>query len=77
MAKKKKMTGSFCERTVEAASSFDQASFRWKKSGKSWVLTGCPRGDFARGRCRVGLRAHKLLAKAGRGRCKIGRKVKK
>lgn len=73
------MRGSFCERREAPKGRFDRRSFRWKKSGRAFVLVGCPRGEWnARaGRCKVGTRAYKILAPAPRGRCPTGRKVRK
>ncbi len=61
----RKITGRFCERQVNPKSSFDKRSFRYKKSGKSWVLIGCPRGEWQprNQRCKVGTRAYKVLRK--------------
>lgn len=74
----RKIKGTFCERALAPKSRFDRRSFRWKKSGAAWVLVGCPKGKFSRGRCRVGMRAHKLLARAKAGRCRRGgQKVRK
>jgi hypothetical protein len=67
-----KIQGSFCERSVHGKQSFDPRSFRWVHSGRAWILVGCPHGKFTRGRCRVGLRAYKVLAP--RARCKRGEK---
>jgi len=44
--KTKKIVGTFCERTVAPKSEFDPRSFRYKKSGKAWVLIGCPKGEW-------------------------------
>lgn len=100
MAGMAKIQGSFCERTVKPKRFFDRRSFRWVKSGQSWVLIGCPRGKFepkgrvctrykktrrgkecaeySEGRCKVGTRAHKVLARAKKGaRCEVGKKVRK
>jgi hypothetical protein len=73
-----KITGTFCERAVAPKSTFDSRSFRWKASGTSWVLVGCPKGSWqpGKGRCTAGLRAHKVLARA-RGRCRTGQRVTK
>jgi hypothetical protein len=74
----RKITGTFCERTENPKSKFDGRSFRWKKSGRSWVLVGCPKGKWnaKKARCKVGTRAHKILARAS-ARCRVGRRVKK
>ena len=55
---------------------FDRRSFRWKRRGRAWVLTGCRRGHFHHGRCNNGLRAHVVLVKSN-GRCHIGRAIRK
>jgi hypothetical protein len=80
----RKIKGSFCERTPAPKSAFDKRSFRWKKSGRAWVLVGCPKGRWRKNRCAVGTKAHKVLAPAkGRSkrgaqtRCRVGRKIKK
>ncbi len=44
--KKGKMVGTFCERTMAPKGAFDKRSFRYKKSGKTWVLIGCPKGQW-------------------------------
>lgn len=67
----RKIKGTFCEREMLSKSAFDRRSLRWKKSGKSWVMTGCRRGSFRRGRCKTGLRAHVVLAKSN-GSCPRG-----
>lgn len=63
--------GTFCERQIVAKSRFAKESFRYKKSGAAWVLIGCPkrRWDARVARCRVGMRAYKVLAPAPSGRC--------
>lgn len=75
----KKIRGKFCERTVNPRRAFARASFRWKRSGRAWVLIGCPRGKWKprAERCTVGTRAHKLLAPAPAGACPTGRRVVK
>lgn len=76
MANKRKMKGTFCEEKLAAKSGFDKRSFRYKKSGKAWVLIGCPKGKWnaKAKRCRVGTRAHKLLAPPRGRSCSIGAK---
>jgi hypothetical protein len=73
-----KITGTFCERSVAPKSTFDPRSFRWKASGTSWVLVGCPRGRWQarEKRCAVGLRAVKVLARTT-SRCTVGKRVTK
>jgi len=74
MARKRKMKGTFCEETATAKSKFDKRSFRYKKSGKAWILIGCPKGKWnaKSQRCRVGTRAHKVLAPSHGGSCPVG-----
>ncbi len=59
----RKIVGRFCERQLAPKSSFAKPSFRWKRSGRAWLLVGCPRGKWKprAQRCAVGLRAYKLL----------------
>ena len=68
-----KIVGRFCKRVLAPKSAFDRRSFRWVRSGKAWVLTGCPRGKWKGDRCSVGLKAHELLVKSS-GRCAVGEK---
>jgi len=72
---KRKMKGSFCERSVEPKGAFDKRSFRYKKSGSAWLLLGCPKGYWQprNQQCAVGTRAHKLLSPAKK-RCSTGSK---
>ncbi len=74
-----KIKGQFCERTVKPKGAFDRRSFRYKQSGKSWLLIGCPKGKYQprKGTCSVGTQAHKILARAGGGACRLGHKIKK
>jgi len=67
----RKIKGAFCEREMLPKSAFDRRSFRWKKNGRSWVMVGCRRGKFKRGRCSNGLRAHVILVKST-GSCPMG-----
>ena len=67
----RKIKGAFCEREMLPKSVFDRQSLRWKKSGKSWVMVGCRRGSFKRGRCTSGLRAHVVLVRS-KGSCPMG-----
>lgn len=71
-----KIRGTFCEKTVAPKSRFAPKSFRWKKSGRAWLLVGCPKGKLKRGRCAVGMRAVKILAPA-HGRCTVGKRISK
>jgi hypothetical protein len=64
-----KIVGRFCERKLGSKKAFAKGSFRWKKSGRSWVLIGCPRGKWKRDRCSVGTRAYVVLAKTLKSRC--------
>jgi len=85
MSRARKIKGNFCERELASKGEFDRRSFRYKKSGKSWLLIGCPKGKWSakgtktvkgkrkKGRCRVGTRAHKILVNAPRGAaCPVG-----
>lgn len=76
MARKRKMKGTFCEERLAPKTQFDKRSFRYKKSGKAWVLVACPKGKWntKAARCRVGMRAHKLLAPPKGKSCPIGAK---
>lgn len=65
--------GTFCESIQTPKRAFDPRSFRWKRSGKAWVLVGCPKGKWASRKktCKVGLKAYTLLVPAPKkGRCK-------
>jgi hypothetical protein len=76
-AAQKKIVGTFCERTLAPKGSFDPRSFRWKKSGTSWLLIGCPKGQWSARKktCKVGTKAHKILSRTRKGRrCKRGSK---
>jgi hypothetical protein len=90
--RQRKIKGSFCEKKAAPARDFDRRSFRYKKSGKAWLLIGClgkgnwdPKGYVTvggkrrYGRCRVGTRLVKILVPVGRrARCPAGAKrVKK
>lgn len=68
-----KIKGRFCERQLASKRSFAKPSFRWKQSGRAWLLVGCPRGKWKprAQRCTVGLRAYKLL-KPSSGSCPTG-----
>lgn len=66
------IVGRFCERRLAKRTTFAKGSFRWAKVGANFLLVGCPRGKWlARGRykgrpgrCTVGTRAFKILAKS-------------
>lgn len=70
-----KIKGKFCERTMVRAPAVDKRSLRWKKTGKSWLLIGCPKGkwDQKKQSCKVGTRAVKLLVPSP-DRCGPGEK---
>jgi hypothetical protein len=70
-----KIRGTFCEKTLTPKRLIDQRSLRWKRSGKSWLLIGCPRGRWRANqeRCGVGTRGYKILTPAD-GRCSRGAK---
>lgn len=74
--RKRKIRGTFCEERIASKSAFDKRSFRYKKSGSAWVIIACPRGQWnaKRKRCKVGTRAHKLLAPSHGRSCPIGSK---
>ena len=76
MTRRRKMQGTFCEERVAPKTKFDRRSFRYKKSGKAWILIACPRGKWnaKTDRCKVGTRAHKVLAPAHGRTCPIGSK---
>lgn len=86
MTQPRKIQGTFCEEKLAPKSQFDKRSFRYKKSGKAWLLIGCPKGKWdpkgyvtvkgkrQRGRCKVGTRGHKLLAPVRSRRCPVGAK---
>jgi len=67
----RKIRGRFCEKKVLPKSAFDRRSFRWKKSGRAWIMTGCRRGHFRNGRCDNGLRAHVVLTRTNL-ECRVG-----
>jgi len=71
-----KMSGVYCEKTLAPKSRVAKKSFRWIKRGRSWLLVGCRRGSFKRGRCRTGMLAVKILTRA-HGRCSVGRRIVK
>jgi hypothetical protein len=74
----RKIRGMFCEVELAPKRDFDASSFRWKKTGMSWLLTGCPKGEWnAREQwCRVGTQGYRLLSAVGKGdRC--SRKAKR
>jgi hypothetical protein len=79
---KRKMKGDFCERKLQSKNIFDYRSFRYKKSGKSWLLTACPKGHYhptrpKNRRCDVGLQAYKILVNTPSGVCVIGKAIHK
>ena len=65
----------YCERLENPKRIFDPRSFRWKiVSKKVRVLVGCPVGKWQsrKQRCKVGMKAYKVLKTAGRARCRPG-----
>ena len=58
------MRGTYCEKKLAAKKRFDRRSFRWKKSGKAWLLIGCPKGKWKAKKqvCAVGTRAYAILS---------------
>lgn len=68
-----KLPKSKCERILAPKSGFAPRSFRWIKTGKAFLLIGCPKGEWMprAKRCKVGTRAHAEV-KAARGRCARG-----
>lgn len=71
----RKIRGRFCERKVLPKGAFDRRSFRWKKNGRAWVLVGCPKRHWKRGRCTVGMKAHVVLVKSKKS-CRVGEHAK-
>lgn len=73
-----KIRGLFCKSVKSPKTAFDRRSFRWKKSGKAFVLVGCRKGDWsAKSKtCKTGTRAHEVLIRAS-GACRVGKRVKK
>ncbi len=72
-----KLPKSKCERILEPKGSFAPRSFRWIKSGRAFLLIGCPAGEWMprAKRCRVGTRAHAEVLAARKGkRCPAGSK---
>jgi len=74
VARTRKIKGTFCEQSQGTKAAFDRRSFRYKKSGKAWLLVGCPKGKWnaKSKRCRVGTRAYKFLAPSHGKRCAVG-----
>jgi hypothetical protein len=71
----RKIVGTFCEEELAPKRGFDSRSFRWKRTGSSWLMTGCPRGkwDAKEQYCRVGTRGYTLLSPTNkRKRCPVG-----
>lgn len=73
-----KIRGVFCKSVKAPKTAFDKRSFRWKKSGKAFVLVGCPKGKWSAksAKCTTGLRAHEVIVRAS-GACSVGKRVKK
>jgi hypothetical protein len=74
MARKFQLPKSKCEKKVAPKSGFAKASFRWVKSGRGFVMVGCPKGHWSprSKRCKVGLRAHAVVTASKAGRCPVG-----
>jgi len=76
-----KIKGTFCEEKLAYKRYFDRRSFRWKKSGRAWVLVGCKRGAWndTRKQCLIGTEAYVLLrSTTANVRCPAGsRRVSK
>ncbi len=69
----RKITGVFCERIKAPKSRFAKGSFRWKKSGRAWLLLACPKVDWNRKTERCGgMRAYAILTPKRKGRCTVG-----
>jgi hypothetical protein len=69
--------GRFCETKKGRKTSFARRSFRWKKSGRAWLLIACPKSKWKSRseRCSVGTRAYAVLVRAKKGQaCCEGRK---
>lgn len=77
----RKIVGTFCERKFAPKSRYASGSFRWKKSGNTWLLIACPRGQWQprKKRCKKGTEGFAVLRKVKKGqRCRKGEKrVKK
>jgi len=73
-----KIRGSFCRSVKAPKTAFDKRSFRWKKSGRGFVLVGCPKGKWSpkSATCKTGTRAHEVLVRVN-GSCSVGKRVKK
>jgi len=73
-----KIRGSFCATVKAPKTKFDRRSFRWKKSGKAFVLVGCPKGKWKprTETCATGTRAYEILVRTS-GSCRVGKRVKK
>lgn len=65
----KKIKGIFCSKIKARKSAFDPRSFRWIQRGRTWLLIGCPKGQWAsrKKRCKVGTRAYEILEPVARG----------
>lgn len=68
--------GKFCEKTLSRLRQLHPKSLRWKSSGKAWVLVGCPKKAWRpiKKRCRVAVKAYKLLAPPKTKHCPRGTK---
>lgn len=63
--------GRYCERVVLSKGHFDRRSFRWKRSGPTWLLVGCRKGSWRRGQCSTGMAAHVILTRSNKA-CRLG-----
>jgi hypothetical protein len=73
-----RIKGSFCKQVKAPKTAFDRRSFRWKKSGKAFVLVGCRKGDWSpkSKTCKTGTRVKEILVKST-GACFTGKRVRK
>lgn len=74
------ISGTFCREIQAPRRDFDRRSFRWIKRRETWILIGCPKGQWQprKQRCKVGTRAYEVLTPATPGkRCKRGRRIEK
>lgn len=65
-----KIRGTFCERQLRAKRS--RGTYRWKRSGKAWLLLTCPKRK-RKGGCKV----YKILVPAAGRKCSVGRRIVK
>jgi hypothetical protein len=69
-----RIIGRYCERVVLPKGQFDRRSFRWKKSGKAWLLVGCRKGSYRRGTCQTGVATHVILVRSNKA-CRTGERA--